>query len=160
METKDLFSLVLLLVMVGMILGVGVLTLDKYQRAVRNTGTATVAATNYSGVSEIDLAQTYCLSAVSMVNNTNAAASWDKTTYNISVTNGDDCVFHVGAFPSDMLYNFTYTYGVATASTTVALNVNTAIVAISTTWLPLIVTVAVLAIILTLVIGSFGANKR
>ena len=85
MEIKDLYQLVLLLVLVGMILGVGILVLD----------------------------------------------------------------------------NFTNTTGITSSASTAINNTRDALAPISTTWLPLIVTVAVLAIILVLVIRSFaGAGGR
>jgi len=83
MEIGDLYQFVLLLVLIGMILGVGVLVLDKFATS--------------SGVS---------VSAATAINNTRDA-----------------------------------------------------IIPIGSTWLPLIVTVAVLAIILTLVIRSFARAR-
>lgn len=83
MELGDLYQLVLMLVLVGMILGVGILVLDKFASSDQIT----------SGASEA-------------LNNTRDALS-----------------------------------------------------SISTSWLTLIVTVAVLAIILTLVIRSFGGRN-
>jgi hypothetical protein len=83
MELGDLYQLVLMLVLVGMILGVGILVLDKFGSS--------------SGVT------------------TGAATSLNQT--------------------------------------------RDALATISTSWLTLIVTVAVLAIILTLVIRSFGGRK-
>ena len=83
MELNNLYGFVLLIVLVGMILGIGILVLDKFQEA-----------------------------------NTTSAA----------------------------------------ANTTLAA-ANTAIGAISSTWIALIVTVAVLAIILTLVIRSFAQGR-
>ena len=83
MELGDLYQLVLMLVLVGMILGVGILVLDKF-----------------------------------------------GATSGVTATAGD------------------------------ALNdTRDALATISTSWLTLIVTVAVLAIILTLVIRSFGGRK-
>ena len=84
MEIGQLYQLVLLLVLVGMILGVGILVLDKF------------AATS----------------------------------------------------------------GITTASKNVLGNTSDAIAPIASTWLPLIVTVAVLAIILTLVIRSFSMGRQ
>jgi len=84
MEIGQLYQLVLLLVMVGMILGVGVLVLDKF-----------------------------------------------------SVTSG------IGSTASDAIND-----------------TRDAITPIASTWLPLIVTVAVLAIIMTLVIRSFSGGNR
>jgi len=84
MEVGQLYQLVLLLVMIGMILGVGVLVLDK----------------------------------------------------------------------------FAQTSGVTTEAAEAINNTRDAITPIASTWLPLIVTVAVLAIILTLVIRSFAGGGR
>ena len=83
MEISQLYSFVLLIVLVGMILGVGVLILDKFQAA-----------------------------------NTTSAA----------------------------------------ANTSLAATV-TAVTPIASTWIPLIITVAVLAIILVLVINSFRGGR-
>ena len=59
-----------------------------------------------------------------------------------------------------VLDNFAASSGV-TAPAAVAINATrTALSPIATTWLPLIVTIAVLAIVLKLVIGSFGAGQR
>jgi len=84
MEIGDLYQLVLLLVLVGMILGVGVLVLDK----------------------------------------------------------------------------FATTSGVSSTASTAINNTRDAITPIASTWLPLIVTVAVLSIILTLVVRSFAMGGR
>jgi len=84
MELKDLYNFVLLIVLVGMIIGVGVLTLDKFSTSTGVSATASTA-----------------------INNTRAE-----------------------------------------------------IANISTNWIGLIVTVSILAIILTLVIRSFGAGAR
>ena len=83
MEVGDLYQFVLLLVLIGMILGVGVLVLDKFSTS---SGVTTTAATAINATRD-------------------------------------------------------------------------AITPIGTTWLPLIVTVAVLAIILTLVIRSFSQRR-
>jgi len=83
MEINELYQFVLLLVMIGLILGVGVLTLDKFQTANSISGTA-------------------------------------NTTLSDTVT---------------------------------------AITPIASTWLPLIVTIVVLSIILTLVIRSFVVKR-
>jgi hypothetical protein len=59
-----------------------------------------------------------------------------------------------------VLDNFAASSGV-TAPAAIAINATRAALSpIATTWLPLIVTIAVLAIVLKLVIGSFGAGQR
>jgi len=58
-----------------------------------------------------------------------------------------------------VLDNFGSSTGITTASATVINNTRDALGPIATTWLPLIVTIAVLAIILVLAIRSFGRAR-
>jgi hypothetical protein len=59
-----------------------------------------------------------------------------------------------------VLDKFAQTSGVTAAAGTAINNTRDAITPIASTWLPLVVTVAVLAIILTLVIRSFAMGGR
>lgn len=59
-----------------------------------------------------------------------------------------------------VLDNFASATGVTSKASTAINATRDALTPIATTWLPLIVTVAVLAIILTLVIRSFGGTAR
>jgi len=59
-----------------------------------------------------------------------------------------------------VLDNFALSSGVTSTAQTAINNTRDAITPIASTWLPLIVTVAVLAIILVLVIRSFSAGRR
>lgn len=59
-----------------------------------------------------------------------------------------------------VLDNFTDSTGVSTSAQTVINNTRDALSPIASTWLPLIVTISVLAIILVLVIRSFGGANR
>lgn len=59
-----------------------------------------------------------------------------------------------------VLDKFAQTSGVTTTAAAAINNTRDAITPIASTWLPLIVTVAVLAIILTLVIRSFAGQGR
>lgn len=58
-----------------------------------------------------------------------------------------------------VLDKFGTSSGVSSTASTAINNTRDAITPIASTWLPLIVTVAVLAIILTLVIRSFGQQR-
>jgi len=58
-----------------------------------------------------------------------------------------------------VLDNFASSTGVSTTAATALNNTRDAMTPIASTWLPLIVTVAVLAIVLTLVIRSFGRTR-
>ena len=55
---------------------------------------------------------------------------------------------------------FSTSTGVTSQAQLVLNNTRTALAPVASTWLPLIVTVAVLAIILTLVIRSFAGGRR
>lgn len=59
-----------------------------------------------------------------------------------------------------VLDNFASSTGVTSAAATAINDTRDALTPIASTWLPLIVTVAVLAIILTLVIRSFAGQRR
>ena len=58
-----------------------------------------------------------------------------------------------------VLSNFEQTTAVTGTASTAINNTVTAISAIPSTWLPLIVTIAVLSIVLVLVIRAFGQNR-
>jgi hypothetical protein len=164
MEIKFLQGFVLVLVFVGMILGVGVLVLDKFQRATRTTTTVVDTANNLSTGSSVDFTDTYCLT-LTQVDNGNTVyypnASY-ADSFNLTWTDLDGCVLGYSAIAGCTLplCNVTYTYGAAEASSTALINANNAITPIASTWLSLIVTVAVLAIILTLVITSFAGKRE
>ena len=59
-----------------------------------------------------------------------------------------------------VLDKFSASSGVTSTASSAINSTRDALTPIATTWLPLIVTVAVLAIILTLVIRSFAAQQR
>jgi len=59
-----------------------------------------------------------------------------------------------------ILGKFGATSGITTEASTAINDTVSAMTPIATTWLPLIVTVAILAIILTLVIRSFAGKRR
>lgn len=166
MEIKNLYPFVLLIVLVGMVIGVGVLTLDKfssttfYQRdnyndslgaPLKNTtrnldwGNITAVEAVWNGTSNILPAACYELNA-SSTDTVNVPGHF--VYYNDTATcsvNGQT-VFYV-------IYDYkdyaTETRGAVNA----ALN---EVKGIATNWLGLIVTVAILAIILFLVVRSFG----
>ena len=152
-------GLVLVLVFVGMLLGVGVLTLDQFGRAVRTTTTQVDAGKNLSGATlSTTLTKTYCIAITSIDNGTN---SFSLTTYNVTLRDKDTCSYTATNLPCSVPYcNITYTYGLETVATTTLTDTNSAITPIAQTWLPLVVTVAILSIILTIVIASFAMKRE
>jgi len=167
MEIKQLLPFVLTIIFVGMLLGIGLLIFDNFGRVGRDATTITVHETfNASDGSWVDLAQSTITGSTA-------------TFYNATGTNS--MLSSYFEFDSDILYgadkvkltaagqaiaglnnsnvNVTYTYGATSATTTTVGAVSTATAAIGNTWLALIVTVVVLAIILTLVIRSFSQQR-
>lgn len=154
MEIKELQAIVLIFVFVGMILGVGVLVLDRFSRATRTTTTVQDDAVNISGGSAT-LSQTYCLDFVSATFANGTAIS----TSSFAWANADTCAMTATAPDAAVLYNITYTYGAATDAQATLDATNDSITPIGETWLPLVVTVVILSIILTLVITSFARTR-
>jgi hypothetical protein len=143
-----------------MVLGVGVLVLDKFGRSTRTSITVVSTGQNLSAASSVDFSETYCTEITSVSNATN---SYDTSL--LTFSNADGCAITnagiTGCGPGAGAFcNITYKYGASTTSQTALDNVNTAVSGIASNWLPLIVTVMILAIILSLVMGAFGGVKR
>jgi hypothetical protein len=152
--------LVLLLIFVGLLIGTGVLVLDKFSRASRDTTTTTDASLNLSVAGTTTLAKTYCIAVKSIVNWT---TSFSLTDYGVNFTNADTCTIQYAAISGckTNLCNVTYTWGADTSSAASTLNsAYGAISPIATTYMGLIVTIAVLAVVLGLVMGSFGGRQE
>lgn len=153
MEINSLQAFVLTMVLVGMILGVGVLVLDKFSGATKDA----ITLTNES--------ITVTSSTASVVYpNVASVAYFGNSTVTGTITNNvnwtEQGVVSVSSSTfKDGTYNISYVgQSNTTSSNTLASTVG-AITPISTTWLGLIVTIAVLAIILTLVIRSFTLRQ-
>lgn len=158
METKELLGIVLLLVMVGMILGVGVLVLDKF-----GTATQTETAVAHENI-------TVAASAATLTYHDIVSIDWiangtqNKTTgFNIvgsQVNFTARGIVVQAANWSDVWYEITYAYDKNESSTDTLTDTRAAITPISSTWMSLIVTIVILSIILTLVIRSFSFGGR
>lgn len=157
MDIKILRNFITMLVLIGMVLGVGVLTLDKFGTATKDSTTIThevisiasgVGATANDDVTSVSFFgnSTYNTDIDFVigtdVNWTTAGAITARAT---NFTDGD--------------YNISYLYDKDSKTTTSMGSVVSAITPLSTTWLPLIVTIAALAIILTMVVASFGRKR-
>ena len=159
MEIKNLKGFVLLIVLTGMILGVGVLVLDKFGTAVKdstivvNESQAFVAAAGTTTFDDLLSMTEISNQSVSCTtfNSINSCANW---------TEAGGLVLNDSTFPTTTAsYNVSYTYGADTTTATTVASVVTGLSPIASTWIPLIITIAVLAIILTLVIRSFNTKR-
>jgi hypothetical protein len=158
MEIKDIVPFVLLIVLCGLLLGTGILILDQFSRNVRDQATYVDTAQNLSTGTSVTLSQTYCLSVTSIGN---ATTTFDLTQYNVSFSNADACTVSYSPFPACSLptCNVTYVYGASNAGAAAGLNIISAVSPVATTWLGLIVTVAILSIILGMIITSFAQRR-
>jgi hypothetical protein len=161
MEVKDLSGFVLLIVITGMLLGVGVLFFGNFgsaARVERSVGSEAITITNYN--SSVALAHGN-LTAFTALENYSGDA-FPSENYTVDLTAGTITLDNVTNSPlnqsigegneSYATYDY-YDYDTATADAMDAMNV--AVSPIATTWIPLIVTVAVLSIVLLLVLRSF-----
>lgn len=160
MELGDLAKTVLFLFLIGLVLATGILVVDKFGRVSRTTTSVTSTGLNLTAAGSNDFSQTYCIGFTSVSNSTTSFA-----TTNLHYSNADGCVVSndaiAGCGPEAAAYcNITYTYGATTDTATTMINWNTGLSAISSSWLPLIITVMVLAIVLGLVLSSFTAGRN
>jgi len=155
---SKLYPFILLILLVGMILGVGILTLEKFGAATSYTRTNyndTVTIANYTA-QDLDYGNitfvsiyangTAIPSSCYSINSTDGHFIWTNETAVCDVVQGTNF---------GVMYDFKEYDTKTRASVTSS---STEIAKITTDWLGLIITVFVLALILWLVIASFGAG--
>lgn len=164
MEVSKLSGIILMLVMTGMILGVGILTMDKFGAATASTATVTSEEFTYTSVGKNVTLAHGNLTAVTYVKNASAVL-WASANYSIALSTTNAAQIYLLNNEStcrdgDKCY-VTYTYKeYVTPTDTEMDNMNAAVGAIGSTWMTLIVTVIALALILMLVLRSFGTNRE
>ena len=136
MEIQNLTGFVLLIVLTGMILGVGVLVLDKFGTAVKDTTSvvnesvafvAGAGSTTFDDLSAMTLISNQSVSCTSF-NNINSCANW-------TVAGG--LVLNDSTFPTPTAsYNISYTYDADSTTTTTVASVVTGLSPIASTWIP------------------------
>ena len=164
MEINKLYPFVLLIVLVGMIIGVGIITADKFGSSTYYTRVAyndTLATTNYSaqGMDKGNLTLIAVWNGTSNTLNSvcyTVNATPGRFMY-LNTSNGDGGVGCSAQGVANAIYAIYDYKDYDTATTAAMASVSTEISNIASQWLGLIVTVIVLSIILFLVIRSFGA---
>jgi len=151
METNQIPQLVLFLVLAGMLLAVGILTLGKFSTTVRDSVTVTdeqVTMTAAAGTT----AHGNITAWTSFYNATNSS-----DTYTLEL--GTNVTAASGAITTaeniSGTWNVSYVYDEEGDASTTTNEVVEAVKPIASDWMPLIVTVAVLSIVLILVLKSF-----
>ena len=153
-ELQNLYGFVLMLVMVGLLLGIGVLILDKFSTAIYLDKTVTNESFTWVNETTIELAQNNLTSFTSLISTTGIDAVGN---YSVALSNGTVAVGNITETAFKVSYEWR-DWGTAAVS---ALNdTRDSITPIASTWLALIVTIVVLAIILTIVIRSFAVKGR
>lgn len=155
MELKDLAPVVLLLVSIGLLLGIGIITFDKFGDAAAEIRTETQNVTLIEGV-DVDLNYGNITQVSSIVNSTNLAVI-NTSHVVVNQTIGDIYLLYngtdmYGGLDVQLTYNWK-DFETVTDEAMDSMITNTS--DISSTWLGLIVTIIILSIILSLVIRSF-----
>ena len=157
MEWKDLSGFVVLLVLVAMVLGIGLITFDKFGDAAKATAPISEEAIAIADDGTGTTTNDDVISISSLKNETGdiVLILTDPTTFNWS---SDGNIWTNISWADNL--NITYVYKADSTTTTVMGNAVDATTPIASTWIPLIVTVSVLAIILGLVITSFARRGK
>ena len=159
MEVKELGPFVLMIVMVGMIIGIGVLVLDKTGTAAANTFSIINESHNWSDAHPVNLTMNKGNWTVMSWANEAGTAVLDSNFTQFAAL-GIIQANSVGSCAVNVTCLASYTYTEYDTPTRTALSAaSTEIANISTNWLGLIITVLVLAIILTFVIQSFRPDR-
>lgn len=162
MESKDLPSIILMLVLVGLLIGVGVLIADKFATQV----TDDLAITTSVAVAGVSI-KSGTLSPVG--NEVLSVSSFGNATYGCSscALSGSGCCNYTttgtikinASFPN-ATYPVTYTYNADSTSTDVMQSVRDTIADIAKTWLGLIIVIIVMSIIIFMIVKSFSGQGR
>lgn len=156
MELQKLGSFVLLIVLVGMVIGVGIVTLDKF------SGSTFYSYTNYNdtittanGTVTLDKGNVTLFRAIwnSTTNLLPAACYTTDATAGTITLNNQTVTCQAWAATMYIIYDYK-DYDTETRSA--ADSVNSEVSGIASNWLGLIVTVSILAIVLFLVVRAFG----
>lgn len=156
MDIKDLQPVVIMIVLIGLILGIGILVFDNFGVATKDSTVLTEEVTIAGGTVTLTYDD---VTAITNLSNATDDFTALIVTDNFTWTAAGVITVNVTNIPNQD-YNITYTYDADSTTTTVMNSMTTATSPIATTWLPLIVTIIVLSIILTLVITSFGQRRQ
>ena len=155
MQLNDMAPAVLTIVLIGIVIGVGIITLDRFGVAVKTSTpiiNETIAITSGTGQTTND-----DLTSLSYFGNS-TPISTDMTTIviteQVNWTNTGAITINTGNFSTDGNFDISYVYDRDSAATTAVFSARNATDDF-VTWLPVIIIIIAAAIILGLVLGSF-----
>lgn len=160
MDFRELPALVLMFLFTGMLIGVGVLILSSFGDATSKAEVVTNESFTVPAVgASVSLSHGNLTVFTKILNATGSA----QDTNNYTVTLATGSILHEvntsTCTQSDTCYAY-YTYTDYETNTKVALaSAYAAVAGVATNWFALIITIAVLAILLTLVIRSFRGGR-
>ena len=161
MNYNDLTSFVLILVVVGLMVGVGVLALDKFGDATKESTVITNESFTVPAANATVTLSNGNITTFTQILNA-SGSTWTSTQYSIDLTTGVlNNTGNTGACTNGTTCYAYYTYDEYDTTSATAIDAGRdAVGAVSNTWLTLIVTIGILAIILGLIIGGFGGRRK
>ena len=153
-----------MIVLIGLVVGVGVLLFDKFSTVssietfvVQTTDEITALNnTNVSLTGYDIIADPTNISHINGTDLTNFVGNW-------TVNNGSDGVLATFQLRNEtwdaVNLNITYTYNKKTPTYFVLKNMTAGLAPIGSSWMPLIITISILAIILTMVMSAFVMKR-
>jgi hypothetical protein len=159
MELQELQPFVVMLILVGLLIGVGVLTLDKFGDATYYSTTITNESfTAPAQDGTVSLAKTGMLSVSEVNNGTDVL---DSSNYTVALDTGvltlND---NTTGCPTAGTCYATYVYKDYNTKTATAVDsARDEVSNVTTTWLGILITIVIMALILTAVIRSFSARR-
>lgn len=166
MEIKNLYPFVLLMVLIAMLLGVGLITLENFGKYARTSTTVTNEQIIASNLTCVQLAQNYITTEGARITNSSSGTditscfTWDKTgKFNGDCLTLDETVSATCNLYNASTVNVSYAFGATSSATTASTNVSTELGGIGTNWFGLIITIAILSIIIALVVQSFAMRR-
>jgi len=161
MEIENLAPIILTLVLVGLVVGVGVLTLDKFGTATKELRTTTSESITIPAQNAIvTLANGNLTKVTSIVNSTGTTLSSANYSINLvtGAINNTDNVSSCGTGDTCLV---TYSWTDYNTKTNAAVGAAGAAVGdVSNTWMSLIVTLLALSLILGLMVTSFVMGRK
>ena len=158
MQISDLAPVVMVILLTGMLIGVGILTMTYFGIAAKNSNTISIGYVTLNTAYQAQLGQTDTVVLTSFGN----SSVTGTVGSNVNCTSAGLIKADSNTFQNNtlLLYNVTYTYKTSTAATTAANTIVTDVLApISSNWIGLIVTIAILSIVLGIVVNSFAFGK-
>lgn len=158
MEFKNLPTVVLSIVLIGMILGVGILVFNNFGQATREEVATSESLPQAAGVLTTTNSPIKSVSFYGNTTKSNTTFNCVGCAVNYTAATGVFAVENT-VFDDGVSYTVNYTYYKNSSSTDVMVSTAAAISPIASTWLSLIVTIIALSIIMVFVIKSFSIRQ-